>query len=816
MRIVPFLISAVVTIGLIVVLSISFGSIPPLGSFLSPQEGFWQNAEPTDLDYNTTLQLPQLKEKVTVYFDDRLVPHVFAQNDEDLYLVQGYLHAKFRLWQMEFQTHAAAGRLSEIVGTGEDNVILNFDRNMRRLGMVYAANNSLQVMENNPTTKKVLDAYTAGVNTYIDQLTASTLPLEYRLLNYPPEHWSNLKTALFLKYMSYELTGSEDDIEYTNAKAVLSRELFDKFYPPTQDSLSPIVHKGARFPAPAFSPLMPASADSLYFQWKDSAAITLLQKPDKDNGSNNWAVSGQKTQSGRPILCNDPHLGLSLPSLWYEMQLHTPESNAYGVTFPGAPAIIIGFNDHIAWGVTNATRDVKDYYTIRFKDETRTAYWFDSAWKPADIKIEEIKVKGSPSIYDTVAYTIFGPVQYDASFDGFGRASSSTNLAVRWKAHDGSNEFNTFYLLNRAKGYDDYLQAIKNFTCPGQNFVFASKDNEVAIWHQGQFPAKWKRQGDFIMPGADSSFMWQETIPQAENPHVPPGSDFVSSANQLPADTAYPYYMGGTYDLYRGLIINRRLQAMNGITVQDMKLLQTDNYNIFAETARPILLKYIKEHMLTNEEKSYVDSLRAWNLRNDATLAGATIFTTWWSSLETEVWADELQAAPKPVVFPQAYTLAEAILRDSTAFAQADNINTPNKETIADAVTAAFKKAVPVLKKASAEGKLAWGRYKDTGIRHLLRQIGPLGRLHLNTGGGKNVINATKQFHGPSWRMIVHLTDKTEALGIYPGGQQGNPGSKYYDNFVDKWAAGQYDTLWVMEEGEATSPNVKFTMNLNK
>ncbi len=188
---------------------------------------------------------------------------------------------------------------------------------MRRLGMVHGANNSLQVMENDTTTKKVMDSYTAGVNAYIDQLTSSTLPLEYRLLNYHPEHWSNLKTALFLKYMSYDLTGSESDIEYTNAKSVLSHELFDKFYPMTQDSLSPIVPRGTVFAPATVHPVAPASADSLYFQWKDSASLVPVTKPDKDNGSNNWAVSGQKTQSGRPILCSDPHLGLSLPSLWF-------------------------------------------------------------------------------------------------------------------------------------------------------------------------------------------------------------------------------------------------------------------------------------------------------------------------------------------------------------------------------------------------------------------------------------------------------------------------------------------------------------------
>jgi penicillin amidase len=793
-----------------------FGAIPPLGSFLSPQEGFWQNAEPVDQDYNTTLHLPQLKEKTTVYFDDRMVPHIFAQNDEDLYFVQGYLHAKFRLWQMEFQTHAAAGRLTEILGKGDDDVILTFDRNMRRIGMVYGATNSLQAMENDTSIKKAMDAYTAGVNSYIDQVTASTLPLEYRLLNYRPEHWTNLKSALFLKYMSYDLSGNETDIEFTNAKAALSKELFNMFYPlAAPDSIAPIVPRGTVFQPAGVHPVAPASADSLYFQWKDSAALANLHKPDKDNGSNNWAVSGQKTQSGRPILCSDPHLTLSLPSLWFEMQLHTPQSNAYGASFPGSPTIIIGFNDQIAWGVTNSHRDVKDYYAIRFKDETKQEYWFDSAWKQAQLKTETFTIKGGITLTDTVAYTIFGPVQYDASFDGFGRTSKGANLAVKWKAHEGSNELKTFYLLNRATGYTDYLAAIKDFACPGQNFVFASKDNDIAIWQQGQFPAKWKQQGDFVMPGTDSSYMWQYDIPQQENPHVFPSTEYLFSANQLPADSAYPYYLGGSYDLYRSVVINRQLRNANAVTVDDMKKLQTENLNVFAETARPILLKYVKEDQLTNDEKSYLEIMRSWNLRNDADEKGVAIFDTWFKDLEAEVWSDELELAPKPTQLPEAYTLVDALLRDSV-FAPVDNINTPAKETTADVVTTAFKKAVVVIKRADAEGKLTWGKFKDTGLRHLLRKIAPLGKLHLNVGGGEAVINATKQYHGPSWRMIVHLTDKTEAWGVYPGGQQGNPGSKYYDNFADKWSAGEYYKLWVMAESEGKGPGVKYTMNFDK
>lgn len=815
MRFVPFLVSGVITIGLIIAMSMTWGPLPPPGRFFSPQHGFWQNAEPADQDFNLDLSFPQLKDKVSVYLDDKLIPHVFAQNDEDLYFVQGYLHAKFRLWQMEFQTHAAAGRLSEIIGAGNDSAVLNYDRNMRRLGMVFAAKNSLRVMEEDPVTKSVMDAYTAGANAYIDNLTTCQLPLEYRLLNYAPERWTNLKSALFLKYMSYDLAGSENDIEYTNAKSVVSKAVFDKLYPLQPDSLDPIIPKGTAFAAAAVHPVKPVNADSAYFHWKDSIPVMPAHKPDKNNGSNNWAVNGTRTQSGHPILCSDPHLGLNLPSLWYEMQLHTPQSNAYGVSFPGAPMIIIGFTDQCAWGITNSARDVKDYYAIRFKDNSKQEYWFNDAWKNADLTIETFNVKGLGIVKDTVAYTLFGPVQYDHSFSGNGRTGSDVDLAVRWKAHDASNELKTFYLFNRAAGYDDYLAAIKHFTCPGQNFVFAAKDNYISIWQQGQYPAKWKRQGDFIMPGTDSSYIWQDTIPQEENPHLlNPERGFVSSANQLPTDTTYPYYLGGNYDLYRGIMVNRHLRQQYGITPDDMKQMQTDNYNALAEMAVPLLTKNIRESSLTTEEKKYLDIVRTWNLRNDPAEKGISIFNSWLQKLEAEIWSDEFANVPKPYLFPEVYTLVEGLLRDS-AWEFIDNHQTPGVETIADIVTITFKKAVPALVKAEQQGLLEWSKFKDSGIRHLLR-LGPLSLYHLTTGGGTHIINAIEQFHGPSWRMVVHLTDNTEAWGIYPGGQSGNPGSKYYDNFVGDWAEGKYNKLWVMKEEDNKDKNIRFKMSFSK
>jgi penicillin amidase len=609
--------------------------------------------------------------------------------------------------------------------------------------------------------------------------------------------------------MSLDLAGPENDMEYTDAKAVFGAEDFDKLYPITQDSLDPIIPKGTIFPEASVKVVAPPGADSIFSSWKNATGIAEI-KPDKDNGSNNWAVAGSKTQSGYPILCNDPHLSLNMPSLWYEMQIHTPGFNAYGASFPGAPSIIIGFNDSTAWGFTNAMRDVRDYYEIKFKDDSKQEYWFNNEWKKAGLHIDTFKVRGAKEFYDTVAYTIFGPVMYDKSYSGK-RTSGDKFYAVRWKAHDPSNEMMIFYKLNRAKNLDDYKAALPYLACPGQNCLFADKRGDIAIWQQAVFPAKWKRQGDFVMPGTDSSYMWQGNIPMEENPHlINPERGFVSSANQLPADTAYPYYLGGHHDLYRGFLINRYLKGMNNITPADMQKLQTENYSVIAEFALPVLLKNTDETKLSADEKRFFEIVKSWNKRNDPDEKGVAIFTRWLDSLEAEVYGDELSKVQLPVEWPEKYTLVEALLRDS-AYTFIDNITTSQKETVTEVIQAAFKKAVPDLSKADKEGKLEWAKFKDAGVRHLLR-LPSLSRFHLFVGGGTHIINATKEFHGPSWRMIVHLTEKTEAYGVYPGGQSGNPGSKFYDSFVDQWAAGKYYNLWFMHAGDKMDKHVKWKM----
>lgn len=806
MRIVFIVLTAAVTIALCILLSTD---IAPLGRLLSPQHGIWQNAEPMDQDFSGDHSFPTLAGHTNVYFDERLVPHVFAETENDAYFVQGYLHAKFRLFQMDLQTKAAGGRASEMVG----DVAVNHDREFRRLGMQYAAENSLREMESDPVVKTACDAYTAGVNQYINSLSRSQWPIEYKLLNLAPEKWSNLRTALFLKYMSHQLAGQEEDFEMTASKSFFSPSDFKKLFPDYQDSVDPVIPIGTKYPAPQLKLLPKTNYDSVSKNIT-IAGITSYTKPDASNGSNNWAVAPSKTKAGAPILCNDPHLRLGLPSLWYEMQISTPDYNAYGVSFPGAPSIIIGYNDSIAWGVTNGGRDVRDYYEIRFKDESRRQYWFDSSWQPTQFRYEEIKIKGKPAFHDTVAYTVFGPVLYDKNF-GDERNVNNKNYAVTWSAHNAGKELLTFMLLDKAKNYNDYLDAIKHMHTPGQNFAFSSKSGDIAMRTQGAWPAKWKGQGDFIMPGEDSAYMWQGTIPFQETPfQYNPERAFVSSANQRPADSTYPYYLGRRYPLTRAVLINRILAANQNITSQDMMDMQTNNYNIFAEWAMPLLLKNITVNELNDLESSYYAHLRDWDYNHDINSRGATVFDIFWKKLYGQVYDDEYTRAPPLAERPMSSTLLEALLKDSS-YKFVDDVTTASNETLPQIMTAAFRATVAALDQPELKNKLEWGKYKDTRVKHLLN-LEPFSRMHLPIGGGADMINATKEEHGPSWRMIVNLTKETEAFGIYPGGQSGNPGSRFYDTFIDSWTKGKYYSLWMMKEIESESSRIKWKMKFSK
>ncbi len=773
-------------------LNTKFGDLPPLLKFLNPFTGFWQNAERLTPSKHKRLVLKNAHDKIEILFDDRMIPHVFAQNDHDVYYAQGYVTAMHRLWQMDFQTRFAAGRISEVVGAKAIEV----DKYQRRMGMMYGAENSLQGMMADPQSREMLLAYTQGINDYIKSLDKRKLPVEYKLLDFKPEPWTPIKCALLLKQMSAVLAMGSDEFYMTNILNKYGPEITKDLFPDYPFKEDPIIPVGTKWD---FKPL-PIPATPKSFTEMMSTENATKQKVE-GIGSNNWAVSGVKTASGFPVLANDPHLDLSLPSIWYQIQLHAPGINTYGVSLPGAPGVVIGFNQNVAWGVTNVAADVLDFYQIKFKDNKHLEYWYNNKWNATKPRYETIKIKGGKDIVDTVYYTHHGPIVYFQK-PNYSRANNvPTGHALRWIAHDKSNELKTFYLMNRAKNYDDYRKALPYFTAPAQNFIFASNENDIAITPNGKFPLKWKNQGKFILDGTDASNDWQGWIPASQNPTVKnPPRNFVSSANQSSTDPTYPYYINWEFSPYeRGKRINDRLAAMKNITADSMRNLQMDSYSIVAENLLPYIQPLINNASLNATQKESYNLITKWNKYFDAKSIAASVFDLWTKRLATEIWEDDFGDKDAPMRYPSRDRTIEMIQKDPNS-KWFDNVKTPKKETLTDLVNSSFKYACDSLgrKFGPIGDEWQWGNVKNSNVPHLAKIPG-FGSKKLLIGGAKSTVNALSESNGPSWRMVIELGKTPKGHGVYPGGQSGNPGSPFYDNMIDTWAEGTLYDLFFMQ-----------------
>ena len=786
-----FLLTAV-----IILYSIPLGPLPAIGSFFHPGQGFWANAETRGLHGQLQLSTGELNSPVEVFYDERGVPHIFAENDYDLYYAQGYVTARDRLFQMELQVRAAGGMLAEWLGPG----MVWYDRNQRRLGMLYGAERALEGIMNDGVVKEALEAYADGVNAYIATLRYETYPLEYKILGIEPGTWESLNTPLLLKYMTQMLAGRNSDVQTSNALAHFGEEFVDRFLSARPLLMDPIVPPGTEW---HFEPIQTESPDEL-FQPSYTEEI-LPWQPDPHNGSNNWVVDGTKTASGYPILSNDMHLNMSAPAIWYELQLHTPDHSVYGVTLQGTPTVIVGFNDHIAWGSTNTGADVMDWYEIIFRDESQNEYLHDGDWLPVERRIETIQVKGEEAVSDTILYTHHGPV-YESREETPVSQVIQRNKALRWIAHEPSNELLTFYKLNRAKGYDDFREAFRTYQSPAQNMNYAGTDGNIAIQTGGLFPVKWEFQGRTVSDGSDSRYDWREFIPFEQNPFsLNPERGFLSAANQYPADADYPYYLGDDFAPYeRGRRINDRLRVMENITVEDFREMLMDNFSYHAFNALPVMLEQMERAELNENETELLNSLRNWDYMNEGNSIEASVFHTWWNELYGAIW-DNKYDTEYPMRRPDRDITVELIQGEPESH-WFNNIQTEEVETLGDLVKQSFNSAIERLTGRYGEPGQSWqwGYVNNTSLNHVA-QIPGMGIMNLFTGGGAESVNAIRGSHGPSWRMIVELDPNgVRGYGVYPGGQSGNPGSKTYDEFIETWRNGElYELLFLREKPES-------------
>ncbi len=806
MRFFGFLVMAVITAGLVYLLNSSFKvgeqSVPAIGKLLNPFTGVWQNAKQSNDTLASTLYLSGLKAGAKVVYDDRMIPHLFAENDLDAAYLQGYVTAQHRLWQMDFSTRAASGRLSEVIGERT----LEYDKRMRRLGMVYAAENAIEGWKEDAQMYAFLEAYSKGINAYIKTLNPKDYPLEFKLIGYEPEEWTPLKSALFIKSMAQSLCGRENDIENTNLLTLFGQEDFDFLFPEYFESQSPIIPKGTPW---NFTPIYPK--DGIQIQ-KPIGAIEhkTFEKPHPSNGSNNWAVAGSKTKSGNPILCGDPHLSMTLPAIWMELQIHTPNYNCYGVSLPGLPGIIIGFNENVAWSPTNVGQDVMDLYTIKWKDDSKSHYMLDGQAVKAKIKYEKYQVKDIGEVIDTVRYTKWGPVAYENRKQG-------EDIAIRWISHDKQveNEISVFYKLNKAKNYDDYVEALSGYVAPAQNFAFASKEGDIAMRVEGKFPIKKNQQGRFVQDGSLSANEWLGFIPKAHIPAMKnPERGFVSSANQHSTAPDYPYYYNSAgFGDYRGRYLNRMLAQMNDITVEDMMALQNSNYSIKAERMLPIFYSFLEEDKLDEDGKKYLTKLKLWDYNFDRDELAPVIYSIWSRKFYFFTW-DEFKNDTLDLVRPDSW-LAMDLMEDDPTNKYFDVIASRGKETAKDIVNKSFQEMVKEMNELRAKNQgLDRGTHNPTYINHLARLDG-MGRKLYASGTGE-ALNATYRSHGPSWRMIVELGDEVKAKVVYPGGTSGNPASPHYDDFMDEWENGEYFDALFLKSADEEQERIKMVQEVVK
>jgi len=481
--------------------------------------------------------------------------------------------------------------------------------------------------------------------------------------------------------------------------------------------------------------------------------------------------------------------------------------NVYGVSLPGAPGIVIGFNDSISWGFTNNYRDVKDFYAIKKGKNRADGYWFAGKQLPFTKRIERIAIKGKADFIDTVLYTIHGPVMYDENFHGPGELKMP--LAMTWMAHRATNELLALYLLNRAKNYAEFVDAIINFQCPAQNMAYADRSGNIAMWGQGQFVNKWKEQGRFIMNGSDSAALWKELIPMRENPHVlNPPQGYVSSANQSVTDSTYPYWYNGYFYELRAWRINQVLSTLPQATIDDMRALQNDTYSILAVNTLPVMLRYLPSSLNAQENK-YATLLRSWNYRLSAESNAATAYQIWWDYLYADIWKDEFAKVPD-ALWPLPERTMQ-LLQTDTTLKYYDDITTPQKERLSDIVLRSYKETMDSISKLEKTVGMEWYKVKNTTVAHLTK-LPAFSFANLKIGGWGNTVNAAKHDHGPSWRMIVQMGKEIEAYGVYPGGQSGNPGSQYYASFLQNWVDGKYFRLqFLPNEPKQNNPEIKYT-----
>ncbi len=771
--------AVVLSVVVFAVFSVPAGPLPPLGALLDPTTGLWSVAFAQRDLQTQTLRVSGIGAPVTIVRDVTGVPHIYAANASDGWFALGFVHAQDRLWQMDIQYRAAAGRLSEVLGSS----MVATDEFFRTIGLDRIAVAAAAARERaGGIDVSVMNAYVAGVNAYINGLSPPDYPIEFKLLGYLPEPWSVEKTLTEGGLIAWGLMGDFYDIQYNllvqKFGAAEAQQLFPDYPAGTQYPIQPAAVSRSE------PPILSAAASQDILR---KAALAAPWIPDFEGaGSNNWAVAGWRTDTGMPLLDADPHLQFQLPAIWYQAELSAPPFYVRGATFPGIPAFFFGTNGHIAWGETNTGADVNDFFVERLSTDG-TQYFYGGSWRPLTVYDEPIQVKGGAVIEYQVKATAAGPILTE----------EGQNVSMESTITYFGEELEAMLGINLATNSDEFNASARHWRVPAQNIIYADNNGahgNIGIRSTGLYPIRANFSGRLPVDGSNASYGWTGFVPFKDYPESwDPASGYVWSNNQVPYPPGYAYAssLGSLFDPgYRARRIHELLANNTSVSLADMKRFQLD----ILDTAAQSLVRYVLNAVSPSDgvEREAYDALQAWTTNDafnmSANSSAAAIWYTFMTYYLQDTFGDEYaQKGAADLSFPQFNTLENLTINDPTSH-WFDNVTSSRTQDRDAVLRQAFNETVSHLTSVLGPMPASW-KWGDIHFREFdhLSGLAAFQRGPYPAGGDGftlNVAGGLVSKGGPSWRQIIDLGNPDNSLAIYPGGQSGNPLSPHYDDFL--------------------------------
>lgn len=755
-------------------------------------------------DTTGSIALAGIKAPVQILRDGNGVPHIFAQNDTDGEFALGFVHAQDRLWQMETMQRAASGHLAEVAGPQT----YPLDLMIRTLGLEQLA--ETQLAELDPALRAQVEAYSAGVNAYIVH-HRGVWPPEYVGLQISPRHWRPVDSLLWGELMALQLSGNwrTEMIRAELAKSLTPAQIEQLW--PAVPSAAP-VQATERAPNPQIGPRTEPQIDADLERGLPLLSLaSLFSAFDGRGASNAWAVDGAHSATGKPLLANDPHLGLSLPILWYLATLETPTLHLAGATVPGVPSFILGHNDRIAWGMTTTGGDVEDLFVEKIDPNDPSKYLTPEGPLPFQTRVETIGVRGKGQITVTIRSTRHGPVISDAVEELAQSTARGTvvSLAATWL--DPKNRVATAIdRIDRARDWASFTEALKDFDAPEQTVAYADVDGHIGYYAAGRVPIRKSGDGLAPVPGWTGANDWTGEVPFEALPHaLDPASGRLVNANDRPTAPGYPYFISSDgYDWpYRARRIATLLDAQPKESADGFGAIQGDTLSLAVRDLLPLMIGIVPE---TPEGRAMLDRLKSWDGTMDRSRPEPIVFETWLRELERGLFADKL-GDMFPALWGAHAGLIQTILSSQTAWC-AHAGTPPGPEDCRNQISAAYERAMIWLAARYGRDPTLW-RWGDAHqalfIDRVFAGVPVLDRLvnlRLPVDGGDYTVNRAAfvvadegapfaDQHGAGYRAIYDLGDLARSRYMIATGESGNPLSPHFTDLTQRWREVDYVTL---------------------